>query len=122
MIEISNRQQRLLAIFLQNGDDLSSSVVHQLFKKKGGVVSLVTIKRELSEMAARGMLIPAGAGRSAKYRLGPVGRLFCNIDAQAYCSIDPDKRYGQKTYNFDRMLLLLFVKTPQLLPRSLALM
>src|SRR3990167_1887080 len=100
MVTISQRQQHLLYLLLQK-EDLQSSAMHQLLVETGEDSSLITIKRELSEMVSQKTVIRIGAGRSAKYRLSPTGRLFCDIDARAYCSIDPDKRFGHKMYNFE---------------------
>ncbi len=47
------------------------------------------------------MLTAVGSGRSAGYNISAVGRIFAEVDAHAYCSIEPDKRYGLSRYNFD---------------------
>lgn len=47
MMEISQKQQQILAIFLQH-NSLSSSQVHSELVKSGVKLSLVTVKRELS--------------------------------------------------------------------------
>ncbi len=100
MIHTSETQQSILHIFLRH-DSLSSSQVHKKLIEKGGSVSLVTVKRELSDLKERGLLETSGAGRSVTYTIHPLGRLCVEIGAKEYTSIDPDKRYGLKDFNFD---------------------
>lgn len=52
-------------------------------------------------MAKSGLLKVSGAGRSTVYELNIAGRLFADVNAQEYCSMEPDKRYGQSSFNFD---------------------
>jgi Fic family protein len=100
MIKISQKQQKILDLFLRN-NLLSSSDVHDRLSKEGEEMSLVTIKRELSRMEKSGLLIASGGGRSRAYSVSVLGRLFCNVDAGAYNTIEPDKRYGLPNFNFD---------------------
>jgi Fic family protein len=107
MQKITQNQENILAIFLEKGSR-SSSVVHEELVKQGHDVSLVTVKRELSELKSIGLLDTSGAGRSVEYTISSQGRLLNRVDAKSYCSIDPDGRYGLKGYNFD-----LFTSIPQ---------
>ncbi|MDO8569283.1 MAG: Fic family protein [bacterium] len=100
MIKINNKQQKLLLIFVENSS-LSSSQVHALFVKSGEDFSLVTVKRELAQMASRSFLVASGKGRGSTYSISALGRIFTNIDANGYCSQEPDKRFGQERFNFD---------------------
>ncbi len=100
MIKINEKQQKILLLFLQHGF-LSSSQVHENLKKIGEDVSLVTIKRDLSQMATDGLLIAEGAGRSYGYRIGIAGRIFADVNAKSYCAVEPDKRYGMERFNFE---------------------
>jgi Fic family protein len=100
MIEISQKQQKIIQILLRNRV-LSSSDLHAVYQKDNDAVSLVTIKRSLSEMAKIGLLEVNGAGPATVYSVSPVGRLFSAVDAKAYCAEEPDKRYGLAKYNFD---------------------
>lgn len=63
-------------------------------------ISLVTVKRTLSEMVGLGLIIATGSGRSTNYHLTSKGRLNAEIDARQYVSVEPDKRYGLHNYNF----------------------
>src|SRR3989344_2122455 len=100
MIKISQKQQQLLLIFIKNGL-LSSSQAHNLFVKSGEDLSLVTVKRELAKMASGKLLSVSGKGRASAYEISTLGRIFTNVDAGTYCSEEPDKRYGQKNFNFN---------------------
>lgn len=100
MVEISKKQQKILNIFLQRGS-LSSSHIHSGLSEIGEHISLVTVKRELTHMAAGGLLIASGGGRSHAYEIGPLGRIFSKVDAGVYCALEPDKRYGLGSFNFD---------------------
>lgn len=100
MTEISQKQQQILLVFLKH-NSLSSSQVHSEVLKTGGKLSLVTVKRELSKMAALGFLTVSGQGRARAYFVSALGRIFAQVDASAYCSTEPDKRYGLDSFNFD---------------------
>jgi Fic family protein len=99
-MKLTPKQQEILALFLQKGA-LQSSEVRAGLVKSGEEVSLVTVKRMLSKLVKDGILIAIGSGRSAGYTISTVGRVFAEVDVHAYCSIEPDKRYGLSRYNFD---------------------
>jgi len=99
MIKITSKQQNVLKIFMENGN-LHSSEVHEKILTKNDNLSLVSVKRILSEMAELGLLIITGAGRSTSYTISNLARVFFNVDAKNYIEIEPDKRYGQSKYNF----------------------
>ncbi len=100
MIKLSSKQQKILAIFLERGEMQSSDVYAEMVKL-GEDISLVTIKRTLSQMVSKDVLIAAGSGRSTSYGIAVIGRIFAEVDAHKYCSIEPDKRYGMSRYNFE---------------------
>src|SRR3989338_2424846 len=100
MNPLSQRQQKIIAILLEKGAMQSSDMYSQM-ARPGESISLVTIKRTLSQMAKKGIAVSTGSGRSTSYVISPVGRIFANIDAKQYCFIEPDKRYGLTRYNFD---------------------
>lgn len=100
MQKISQKQQNIIAVFLERGF-LSSSAVQAELAKKGAEISLVTVKRTLSEMVKLGLLASDGAGPATKYIASALGRLYADIDAKAYCAIEPDKRYGMSRFNFE---------------------
>ncbi|MFH1111969.1 MAG: Fic family protein [Patescibacteria group bacterium] len=100
MIKLTTKQQKIATIILEKGK-IQSSALHAEMIKQGEDISLVTIKRALSEMAGVGVLVVAGSGRSTSYDIGTLGRIFAEVDAHKYCAIEPDKRYGLNRYNFD---------------------
>jgi Fic family protein len=99
-MDISSREQKIILILLEQ-EFFKSSDIHQALAKRGEEVSLVTVKRALSDMVSRGLLLTSGSGRASSYLIGIPGRIFADIDARAYCAIEPDSRYGQKRYNHD---------------------
>ena len=99
-MKLTSKQQKIITIFLKK-KTMQSSEVHVELIASGEVVSLVTVKRALSELAEAGMLTATGSGRSAGYSISVIGRVFAEVDAHAYCAIEPDKRYGLSRYNFD---------------------
>lgn len=98
MKALNNKQQRIISLFLEH-EKLSSSAVHTLLQT-GEDISLVTVKRELSELSNGDYLHVQGAGRSTEYEISSLGRLVANVDAAKYSAIDPDKRYGLDAYQF----------------------
>ena len=100
MIKLSLKQQKIVTILFKTGDMPSSAIFEELVKL-GENMALVTVKRTLSEMVNLGVLVTVGSGRSIKYSVSVIGRIFFDIDVYAYCSIEPDKRYGLRQYNFD---------------------
>lgn len=101
MPQISLDQYYILSLFLKN-KALSSSDVHKLLSQEINTnVSLTTIKRELAKLKDTKFLLPSGAGRSVVYSITSYGRLFLSVNPREYVSIEPDKRYGLTTFNFD---------------------
>lgn len=96
----TRRQQKFLLVFLKK-DSLSSSRAYEEITALEEAISLVTVKRTLSDMVKNDFLLETGSGRSTKYSIGIVGRLFADVNAKEYCSIEPDRRYGLKKYNFE---------------------
>ena len=100
MIKLNQKEKRIINIFLQN-KEMQSSDVYSKVVKMGEEISLVTIKRTLSKMVEKGVLAVKGLGRSTVYEISANGRIFAEVDAQEYLSVEPDKRYGLCGYNFD---------------------
>ena len=99
MAKIDQKQQKIIKLMLA-GQVSPSSKIHQEIKMTGEDISLVTIKRILSEMADAGLLDKSGAGRATGYTISVRGRILAEVDAKEYCSTEPDKRLGLKRYNF----------------------
>src|SRR5437899_2238841 len=96
---LNQRQKTILQVLLQNGS-LQSSVLHKMLAEQGEAISLVTVKRLMSELASLGMVSVSGAGRSTRYQITNYGRVLYPVDAHAYCAVEPDKRYEAANYNF----------------------
>lgn len=105
MYKLTPKKQKIVEIFLTKGK-MQSSEVHKEIVKNGEDISLVTIKRSLSEMTEEGILEVSGSGRSTSYSLSSKGRILANVDAKNYVSIDPDKRYGLHQYNLNLLKTL----------------
>lgn len=97
---IKQKQQKIVFLILKNGA-MSSSGVREKLMESGDEVSLVTIKRALSNMVSSGSLTILGSGPATTYEVSALGRLFIQIDAKGYCAVEPDKRFGLGRYNFD---------------------
>lgn len=99
-MKINQKQKAVLVIIIEKGF-MSSSAVHLALSKIGEEISLVTVKRTLSEMATLKLLKISGSGPSTSYEISELGRILLPIDAKKYCAIEPDKRYGLSRYNFN---------------------
>ncbi|MDD5621455.1 MAG: Fic family protein [Candidatus Pacebacteria bacterium] len=99
-MKISQKQAKILSIILKNGA-LSSSAIYKNMVESDEKISLVTIKRALSEMADLGLVNISGSGPSTNYNISIKGRLFFPVNAKEYCATEPDKRFGLDKYNFE---------------------
>lgn len=100
MYKMTQKQQKIVEIFLIKGKMQSSKVHKEMVSAKENV-SLITIKRTLSELTEKGILEVTGSGRSTSYNLSIKGRILVEVDAKQYVAVDPDKRYGLHQYSFD---------------------
>jgi Fic family protein len=98
--KLGTKEQAVLGILLKR-ESLSSSDVHFELSRMGISLSLVTVKRDLTELRKLGFTTKIGAGRSVKYSISPLGRMFTSVDAKEYLSLEPDKRYGLTAFNFN---------------------
>jgi len=100
MRKLSQRENKVIEIVRRFGNTKSSDI-HKNLLLIGEDVSLVTVKRLLSDMQREKILSSSGAGRSTTYFLSDYGKLISNIDASVYCKAEPDNRNGTKDYNFN---------------------
>lgn len=100
MINITPKLNKILEIILKFGT-AQSSEIHEEILKQGDDISLVSVKRTLSEMTGLGLLIIIGSGRSTSYNASNLGRIFLDVDANKYIGTEPDKRFGVNKYNFE---------------------
>ena len=99
-MKISQKHLKILLAVLKNRA-VSSSFIHAKIMEAGDDISLVTVKRALSDMVKSDLLVVSGSGPSTTYEASVQGRLFAPINAKEYCAIEPDKRFGLNRYNFD---------------------
>lgn len=99
-MKISTRQQEILEIIMKNGA-LQSSDIYKDMIDNGKDISLVSIKRDIAEMVKAGTLVAFGAGRYINYNISTAGRVFSEVNAKSYTAIEPDKRFGLDSYNFN---------------------
>ncbi|MDD4409359.1 MAG: Fic family protein [Candidatus Pacebacteria bacterium] len=100
MVKLTSKQEKIAIYILKRRNAQASEVFKDLIDG-GEKVSLITVKRDLSEMSKSGVLSVSGSGRSVSYGLSLFGRIFFDVDTKAYCSIDLDDRYGFRGYDFD---------------------
>ena len=99
-MNLTRREQKIISILIKD-EPMSSSDIHDKLIDLQEDISLVTVKRTLSDMTDKNLLSVQGAGRSTKYVVDIPGRVFFDIDADSYISTEPDKRFGMKNYNFN---------------------
>jgi len=78
---------------------LALYLYYEYLTKNGDDFSLVSVKRALSRLESEKILEIHGSGPATSYSLTEYGKLVTPIDASVYTAIDPDKRYGAKSYN-----------------------
>lgn len=100
MIQNNYKVKKVIDLFLIKRK-MQSSELYQELKKEKVNISLITVKRILSELTLQGFLEKFGSGRSTNYELTTPGRVLADIDAKQYVAIEPDKRYGFDKYNFN---------------------
>lgn len=99
-MKIRTRQQEILEIIMKKGA-LQSSDIYRGMIDNGRDISLVSIKRDISEMVKTGALAASGAGRYINYNISTAGRVFSEVNAKSYMAVEPDKRFGLDSYNFN---------------------
>lgn len=82
---------------LHSQENLSSSAFADAL---GTEVSLVTIKRGLTELCKKGILQRKGAGRSTVYQITQYGRLHAPVSAEDYFKLSEAQRNGQVSFDF----------------------
>lgn len=74
----------------------------ELFATLGNDTSERTLKRDLSDLVAAGVLTTTGGGRALIYNLSIFGRLFTPVNPAIYSVEEPDRRIGAlSSYQFD---------------------
>lgn len=91
------RRQQILAYLAANPES-SSSTIKQGITASG---SLVTVKRQLSELVEEGQLLRSGGSRDITYVINPAGRLCVEIDPNVYFKTEVNNREVLDHYNHD---------------------
>ncbi len=97
---ISPKEHAILRCLLEK-ESLSSSEIRTRLSKGNDNISPATVKRLLSRLVMIGVAGTSGAGRATAYHILVPGRVRADIDAHAYCEVEPDRRFGNTGYTFD---------------------
>lgn len=95
---LNQRQQEILRFCIFAQKPVSSS---DIFEGISSDSSLVTIKRDVSELSAYNYITREGAGAGTKYSISIFGRIHTIIDIQKFSEIETDKRFRENYFNFD---------------------
>lgn len=98
--QLNKRQDMILSFVIAN-KTVSSGKIVEYVRQELGDVTRVTVTRDLSKLINLGFVIRKGSGRSSYYEVSPRYSLVRKIDAEAYFSIDSDKREILGGFNFD---------------------
>lgn len=97
---LNKRQDIVLAYIEKVNAPVAVSAVLENVEAKEGVVSRMTVNRDLRELQKRGFIQKTGSGRGAEYSLASGYMAKKEIDKEKYFAIDPDKRQIYKKFNF----------------------
>jgi len=86
----------ILKFIKQNEESSSEEIRLGIIEKK----SIATIKRNLSKLIAKKLIIPIGKGKATKYKLSPFYNLYCEFDLQNYYEKEIDERAIIENFNF----------------------
>lgn len=73
----------------------------ELTERLGGTMSLATVKRRLSALAAEGVVCAEKSSRNVLYSLSPKGRIFLPVEPGEYFEKEQDERGGLSRFNFE---------------------
>lgn len=97
---LNSRQKRILTNF-SSGVSYALRDINQFFSGPEEPPSPATLRRDLSDLCDLGYLSLKGNRKSSLYNLTVYGLINCPINAKEFCSVEIDKRIGNKTFNFD---------------------
>ena len=87
----------LVLEFLKQNPESSSDEIRQGISEKK---SIATIKRLLSKLVAKKLIVSTGKGKATRYKLSPYYNLFHEIDIQKYFNKEIDERTIIENFNF----------------------
>lgn len=79
----------------------SPKSLSELAEELGAGFSKTTVHRLVSSLAKEGKVVSSGAGRSAKYEVTNLGRLFNPLVPEEYFRKEQDDRQALTSFNFD---------------------
>jgi len=98
--ELNKRQDAILA-FIEEKGAVSIGQIIEHIKKELGVVTRITISRDLEKILGVGLIQREGAGRGVYYKLSVQYSSVKKIDVEKYFSVDLDQRKIIEKFNFD---------------------
>jgi len=96
--------KNLILEFLKQNQESSSKEIQQGITDKK---SIATIKRVLSKLVAKNLIISTGKGKATRYKLSPYYNLFCEFDVKNYYEKEIDEREIIENFNFALLTELL---------------
>ncbi len=90
-------ERKLIIEFIKQNPNSSSK---EIFEGIGEQKSLATVKRILSKLIQEKLIIKTGKGKSTRYNLSPVYKLFEPIDIEKYYEKEIDERVINEDFNF----------------------
>jgi len=91
-----NDRDLIIEYVKQNPNCSSKEIFQGIGEKK----SLATVKRILSKLIQERLIISTGKGKSTRYNLSPVYKLFEPIDIEKYYEKEIDERQINESFNF----------------------
>ncbi len=96
--------ENLILEFLKQNPESSSGEIRQGIPEKK---SIATIKRIVSKLVAKKLIISTGKGKATRYKLSPYYNLFREIDVQDYYEKEIDERTIIENFNFSLLVEIL---------------
>ena len=107
-----NIEKQILDFLKNNPASSSNQILENIEEKK----SIATIKRILSKLVSEKLISTTGKGKSTRYQLSPIYKLFENIDVEQYYKNEIDERTIIESFNFS--LLTEILPNVNLFPES----
>jgi Fic family protein len=83
--------------FIEKNKELSSKEVHEAISKS---LSYATVKRLLTKLIDKNLLIKVGQGKSTKYSISPNYEILSPVDMEKYFEKEIDERDIKDSFNF----------------------
>lgn len=100
-IQALNKRQEAVLAFIEDKKTASTGQIVTYIQVSLGVVTRITISRDLEKMLKLGFIERRGAGRSAYYELSTQYAVIKKVDTEEYFSADTDQRKIIEKFNFE---------------------